>query len=122
MTGGGAFSNADYLRTLSEERRYRKKDQDVAYESRLKGLVRDLKGNDKHLLLRANSTGTWLSLHSTTVSGTVLSATEFRDFLCARYNVAPVNLQSHCDGCVTEFGVTHALSCIIGGPVIARQN
>ena len=60
MTGGGAFSNADHLRTLSEERRDGKKDQDVAYKSRLKGLVSNLKGTDKHLLLRAKITGAWL--------------------------------------------------------------
>ena len=43
-------------------------------------------------------------------------------FLCARYNVSPLNLQSHCDGCGTAFGVTHSLSCSIGGLVIARHN
>ena len=42
-------------------------------------------------------------------------------FLCARYNVSPVNLQSHCDGCGTAFGVTHALICSIGGLFIARH-
>ena len=53
------------------------------------------------------------------VSGTVLSATEFQDFLCARYKISPLNLQSHCDGFCTAFEVTHALSCSIGGLVIA---
>ena len=53
------------------------------------------------------------------VSGTLLPATEFRDFLCACYYVSPVNLQSHCDGCGTAFVVTHALSYSIGGLVIA---
>ena len=43
-------------------------------------------------------------------------------FLCACYNVYPVNLQSHCDRCGTVFGVTHTLSCSIGGLVIARHN
>ena len=43
-------------------------------------------------------------------------------FLCAHYNVSPVNLQSHCDRCDTSFGVTHTLSCIIVGLVIARHN
>ena len=57
VTGGGAFSNSDHLRTLSEEQRDGKKDRDVVHKSRLKGLVSDLKGNDKRLLLRAKSTG-----------------------------------------------------------------
>ena len=78
--GGGAFSNAHHLRNLSEERRDGKKDQDVAYESKLKVLVSDIKVNDKRLFLRAKSTGACLRVRGTKVSGTVLSAIEFRDF------------------------------------------
>ena len=95
--GGGAFTNADHLRTLREEQRDRKKGPDVSYKSRLKGLVRNIKGTDKCLLLRTKIIYAWLSIRGTTVSGTVLSATEFRYFLCARYNISPVNLQLHCD-------------------------
>ena len=84
------------------------------------GTTENLKGTYKHLLLHSKSTGAWLSVHSTTVSVTVLSATEFRYFLCARYNASPLNLQSHCDGCGTSFGVTHTLSFSIGGLFIAR--
>ena len=80
VTGGGGFSDADHLRTLSEERRDRKEARDVAYESRLKGLVSDVKGFDKQLLLRAKITGTWMSVRGTSVSGTVLFATESWDF------------------------------------------
>ena len=61
-------------------------------------------------------------VRGTTVSGTVLSATEFRDFLCARYNVSSLNLQIHCGGCGTAFGLTLTLSCITGCLVIARHN
>ena len=42
-------------------------------------------------------------------------------FLCAHYNVSPLNLQSHCDGCGTAFRVTHILSWSIG-LVIAYNN
>ena len=80
MTVGGAFSNANHLRTLCEEIRERKKYRDAAYETKLKGLVSDLKVTDKPLILRAKSTGAWLSVRSTTVLGTVLPATEFWDF------------------------------------------
>ena len=80
VTGGGEFYNADHLRTLSEERLDGKKDQDDAYKSKLKGLVRDLKGTDRRLLLSAKSTGSWLSIRGTAVSGTVLSAMEFWGF------------------------------------------
>ena len=116
--GRGGFSNADHLWTLSEERRDGKEARDVAYESRLKGLVINLQGTDKRLLLRAKSTGECLSVRGTAVSGTILSDTEFWGFLCARYKISPVNLQSHCDGCGTASGVTHTLRCSIGGLVI----
>ena len=43
-------------------------------------------------------------------------------FLFARYNVSTVNIQSHCDGCVTAFGVTHKFSCSTGGLIIACHN
>ena len=121
VTGGGGFSNADHLWTLNEERRDGKEYWDVAYESILKSLVSDIKGTDNILLLRSKSTGAWLSVRGTTVSGTVLSATEFRDFLCTRYNVSPVNLQSHCGRCGTALEVAHTLNCSIGGLVITRH-
>ena len=92
VTGGGAFSNAFHLWTTIEEKRDGKKDRDAAYETKLKGLVRDLKGTDKGLLLRAKSTGDWMNVRGTIVSGTVLSATEFWDFLYAGYNVYTLNL------------------------------
>ena len=75
VTGGGAFSNADHLRTLSEERRGGKK-----HEYRFKGWVRNIKGTDKRLLLCAKITAAWLIVRGTTVSGTVLYATKFRVF------------------------------------------
>ena len=121
VTTGGELSNADPLQTLSEERRDRKKTRDVAYKSRLKGLSSNIKGNKNSLILRAKITGAWLSIRGTTVSGTVISATEFWDFKCARYNISPIKLQSHCDRCVTSFGVTHALNCSIGSLAIARK-
>ena len=122
MTVGGAFSNADHLRPLSEERRDGKKERDAAYKSKLEGLLIDLKGTHKLLLLSTKSTGAWLSIRGTTVSDTVLSGMEFRDFLCARYNVSPLNLQSHCDKCGTSFGVMHTHSYSIGSLVIAHHN
>ena len=80
MTVGGLFSNAGHLRTLSGDQRDGKKDQDVVHKSRLEGLVNNLKGTDKRLLLRAKITVAWMSVCGTTISGLVLSATEFRDF------------------------------------------
>ena len=42
-------------------------------------------------------------------------------FLYTHYNFYPVNLQSHCDRCGTALEVMHALSCSIGGLVIAHH-
>ena len=55
LTGGGEFSNADHICTLSEERSDRNKDRDAAYKTKLNGLVSDLKVTDKRLILRAKS-------------------------------------------------------------------
>ena len=68
------------------------------------------------------NTGAWMSVCGTTVSGTVFSATGFWDLLCARYNVPPLNLQSHCNICGTNFKANLTLSCSKGGLVIARHN
>ena len=51
VTGGGASSNADHLRTLGEERRDGKKDQEATIKIKLKGFVQDLKGTGRRLIL-----------------------------------------------------------------------
>ena len=121
MMGRRAFFNDNQILTLGEERRDGKKYQEVANKTKLKGLVRDLNGTDRRLILRAKITGAWTSIRGTTVSGTVFSATEFWDFLCKRYNVSPLILQSHYDGCVTVFGVAYALRCNTDSLVIVRH-
>ena len=63
-----------------------------ANDTKLKGLVNDLKAPDHHLTLRAKNTGSWLTVWGTRVTGTVLAATGFHDFLCARYDVTLLKL------------------------------
>ena len=87
-----------------------------------RGLVRDIKGTDRRLIIHVKITGAWLSVRGTIVSGKLSSATEFWYFLCARYNVSPLNLQSHCNGCGPVFMVNHTLSCSTDGLVNARHN
>ena len=89
VTGGGAFYNTNHLRALGEEICDRQKYRGVENETKIKGLVQDLKVTDRRLILRSNLTGAWMSVYSTTVSGAVFPATEFCDFLYARYNVSP---------------------------------
>ena len=80
MMGEGAFSNANHLRALGEERHGGNKDRETAYKTKLKGLDRNIKGTNRCLILRSKGKGSWTSVHGTTVSGTLLSPTEFRDF------------------------------------------
>ena len=67
VTGGGELSNDDQLRTLIKERRDGKKYRDVADKSKIKGLLINLKGTDKRLLLHAKRISAWMSVHGTTV-------------------------------------------------------
>jgi hypothetical protein len=52
---------------------------------------------------RGTETGAWLSVLPSTVSGTELSAQEFRDALSMRYGEAPPDLPACCDGCDAPF-------------------
>ena len=92
VTEVGAFSNTNHLMELMEERCNGQTTREDVNCTKLKGLVRDLNFTDQSLILRAKSTGAWLNVRGTTVTSTVFLATEFRDFLFARYNVNPPNL------------------------------
>ena len=70
--GGGVLSNTDHLLVLREESHDGKKNQYDANEATLKGLVGDLLGIDRHLILQAKNTGSWMSIRNTMVSGTLL--------------------------------------------------
>ena len=63
----------------------------------------------------------WPTARGTTVTGTVISGTEFSDFLCDRYNPPPQPLEK-CNGCSQPFYVHHKLNYKNGVLVISRQN
>ena len=63
-----------------------------------------------------------MSILSTAVSGTLLLATESRDFLCSYYYFTPLNLQIHCNWYGTASNICHTLIWIRRGQVIARHN
>ena len=119
---GGEFYNDDHLLLLREESLEGKKTLDDVNKATLKVLVQEFHITKEFIILQAKNTGACLSVHSTTVSGIVLSYIEFWDFLCIHYNVTPLNLQIHCDGCGTAFEVTHTNTCNNGGLVIACHN
>ena len=51
-----------------------------------------------------------------------MSAREFRDGLCMRYQLPILHLPDRCDGCGSCFSVDHGLNCPRGGNVIERHN
>ena len=76
----------------------------------------------KLTILRGKDTSGWLYVLPSTVSGTELSAQEFRDSILLRYARSPPDLPSQCDGCNAVFSIRHALECKKGGLVIIRHN
>ena len=69
--GGGAYSNANHLRTLGEQKRDGQKDQEVANKTKLKGIVQYFKGADRRLILRYKSTGVWMRICVRTYARTI---------------------------------------------------
>ena len=63
-----------------------------------------------------------MSIQYTTVTGTVLAATEFLYFYVLVTTLTPPNLQNKYDGCMQNFSVHHALIFPNGGLVIERHN
>ena len=52
----------------------------ISDDTKLQEIVRDQGASEKRLFLRAKHTGAWLSVWGTTITGTVLAATDF--FMC----------------------------------------
>ena len=74
MTGGGAFSNADHLLEIREERSDRYKTWDYTNDATIKGSVGNLIGNDQSLILHSKNTGSWMNVLDTTLTGNFLGA------------------------------------------------
>jgi hypothetical protein len=96
--------------------------QVAANEKALESIVSKLPCDVRRTILRGKVTGSFLSVLPSTVNGTELSKTEFRDALLLRYSRSPVDLQSLCDGCGKAFSVRHGLGCHTGGLMIGRHD
>ena len=64
----------------------------------------------------------WITTIPHTLNGTEFSWEELQDNVILRYDIAPLNLPTDCDGCGNKFLVPHALSCPKGELVLARYN
>ena len=69
-----------------------------------------------------DSLSAWLSAPPIAKDNFDLSANECRDGLALRYGKPLLQIPSTCDGCGSEFSVTHALDCRKGGLVVQRHN
>ena len=83
--------------------------QDDVNYSKPEGIVKELYIIDCRLFLYAKHTGYQMTVRGATVTGTVLPAMEFSDFLCACYNFTPPNLEKS-DGCSWYFSIHHGLT------------
>ena len=89
VTGASKISTANHLLELREEWHDGITLWDDAHGAKLKGLVKDLEALDRRLILSTKSTGSWMTIRGTIITGTLIAATEFCDFLCIRYDVTP---------------------------------
>ena len=90
--GEGEFSTAYHMLDLREERR---DIQQIWDDAKLKGLVDDLEANDRRLILLTKNTGSWLIVRGTTVTGTLLAATDFCDFFVHVMMLTPLNFRKN---------------------------
>ena len=67
-------------------------------------------------------TSGWLTVLPLTCHHFDLSPQQFRDALSLRYHRPLSSMPSHCDGCGSTFGLSHALYCRKGGLVTQRHN
>ena len=96
-----------------------KKIRNDANEAKLKGLFKNIKAIDLRLIIHAKNTVFWLTVRGNTVTSTVLAATEFLDFLCARYDVILPKLQENVTAYLCPYTYTTDLSEETGGLVIS---
>ena len=75
VTGEGAFSNANHLLTIKEERRDGDKNRDGINNSKLKDYVTDIDSADWHIIICNKNTGAWMNVQVTMITVTLLLAT-----------------------------------------------
>ena len=84
--------------------------------------VKKLDDYSRRVVVRGCNTGSWITTYPSLLNGTLLSPEEYRDNHHLRYGMEIEDLPKNCDGCYKKSTVGHALSCKVGGLIIARHN
>jgi hypothetical protein len=111
-----------YCAAAKRNRRASRSAHDDHCTATLTSICQTLQPHTARTILRAQSTGAWLTVAPNRLNGTELSRGEFRDSLRLRYELTPHNLPTNCDGCGHTFDVNHALTCPLGGKVLLRHH
>ena len=93
VTDKREFLTAYHIQLVEEKWRDGKKYRDDANDKKLREIVSDQGAFDKFLFPRAKHMGSWLIVWGTTVIGTVLAATQYRNFYVHVITLTPPNLQ-----------------------------
>ena len=93
LAGESEFSTTYNLQAVKEERCDGKKTWDDVNNTKLDVISKNFPTLERRPFLRAKYMGSFLTVWGTIVIDTVLTATEICDFLCARYDFNPPNLQ-----------------------------
>ena len=93
VMGESKFSTADHILAVKGDRRDDKNYVDVANDAKLWGIISVQGAIKKHVFLRTNHTGAWMSVHVTTVTITVLTALEFCDFYVLNIKLTPLTFK-----------------------------
>ena len=121
VKGESYFSTTDHIKVGKEEISDGRKTRGGINDAKIEVIVDTLDDFYCCLILTSKQMGSSLTIQGNMVTGTVLSATQFRDFLCVLYNFTPPKIQKKCDGSSQYFSVCHRLICRNVGLVIARH-
>ena len=113
-----------HFETISTVHKEMFKDKDLVLEDSLTSTLQQLDLQQQRAILRAKGSkiSLWLNVLPVSRHQFDLSAQEFRDALAIRYRKPLLGIPLHCDGCGSDFDLSHALSCRKGGLVIQRHN
>ena len=119
---GEGFSHMTHKMVMKEARAHTAGVDKTEAGARLEELCAGVPPEQERKYRRGTKTGNFLTVMPSEVSGTTLSADEFRVGVLLRLGMTPKGLPSLCDGCGAPFTVEHAHKCKKGGLCTSRHN